>query len=132
MSLTASMNSVIHHAQNKNSPTASMKQRELSADFSPCVVFIALVDILQVWNVDKKLENAVKTKVIEPILHQNLHADISAIEPALYKDRFLDMVKSRVKAMEDVGEHEDGDYILADDKEIIVKIVKEEILKLFI
>ena len=105
MSLTASMKSVIHHAQNKNSPTASMKQRELSADLSPCVVFIALVDILQVWNVDKKLENAVKTKVIEPILHQNLHADISAIEPALYKDRFLDMVKSRVKAMEDVGDY---------------------------
>ena len=31
--------------------------------------------------------------------------------------------------MEDVGEHEDGDYILADDKEIIIKVVKEELQK---
>ena len=29
--------------------------------------------------------------------------------------------------MEDVGQHEDGDYILDDDKEIIVNIIKEEI-----
>ena len=42
-----------------------------------------------------------------------------------------DEVKDALEAMDDVGQHEDGDYILADDKEIIIKIVKEEILKLF-
>ena len=43
-----------------------------------------------------------------------------------------DEIRDALEAMEDVGQHEDGDYILADDKEIIVKIVKEEILKLFL
>jgi len=36
-------------------------------------------------------------------------------------------IRDALEAMDDVGEHEDGDYILADDKEIIVKIVKEAI-----
>ena len=82
-----------------------------SEDLTPCVVFLALVDTLQVWNVDKKLENAVKTRVIEPILHQNLHADISAIEPELYKERFFEMVKSRVLSMEDVGNFSNTDIV---------------------
>ena len=41
-------------------------------------------------------------------------------------------IRSALEAMEDVGEHEEGDYILADDKEVLVRIVKEEILKLFL
>jgi hypothetical protein len=36
-------------------------------------------------------------------------------------------IKKTLDAMEDVGQHEDGDYILGDDKEIIVNIIKEEI-----
>ena len=36
-------------------------------------------------------------------------------------------IKSALDAMDDVGQHEDGDYILADDKEILVKIIEEEI-----
>jgi len=111
MSLTGSFSSMKDH---------SMKSEFSNPELSPCVVFIALVDILQVWNVDKKLENAVKTKVIEPILHQNLHADISAIEPALYKDRFLDMVTTRVKAMEEMGDFSNSSIVkkwlnIADD-----------------
>ena len=38
-----------------------------------------------------------------------------------------DEIKDALKAMDDVGQHEDGDYILADDKQIIVKIIQEEI-----
>lgn len=38
-------------------------------------------------------------------------------------------IRDALEAMEDVGEHEDGDYILADDKEIIIKVVKEELQK---
>ena len=41
-------------------------------------------------------------------------------------------IKAALRAMADVGQHEDGDYILDDDKEIIVNIVKEEILNLFL
>jgi hypothetical protein len=29
--------------------------------------------------------------------------------------------------MPNVGEHEDGDYILADNKEVLIRIIKEEI-----
>ena len=36
-------------------------------------------------------------------------------------------IKKALDAMEDVGHHEYGDYILDDDKEIIVNIIKEEI-----
>ena len=36
-------------------------------------------------------------------------------------------IKNILDAMEDVGQHEYGDYILDDDKEIIVNIIKEEI-----
>tara|TARA_B100000282_G_scaffold130545_1_gene93590 strand:- start:183 stop:779 length:597 start_codon:yes stop_codon:yes gene_type:complete len=38
-----------------------------------------------------------------------------------------DEIRDALEAMDDVGEHEEGDYILADDKEIIVKIVKEAV-----
>lgn len=38
-----------------------------------------------------------------------------------------DEIKGALEAMDDVGQHEDGDYILADDKQIIVKIIQEEI-----
>ena len=59
----------------------------------------------------------------------------AGIDPFLDSDDIdadEDEIRDALEAMEDVGEHEDGDYILADDKEIIVKIVKEEILKLFL
>ena len=36
-------------------------------------------------------------------------------------------IKKTLDAMDDVGQHEDGDYILADDKQIIIKIIQEEI-----
>ena len=38
-----------------------------------------------------------------------------------------DEIKDALEAMDDVGEHEEGDYILADDKEVIIKIIKEEV-----
>lgn len=38
-----------------------------------------------------------------------------------------DEIKDALEAMGDVGQHEDGDYILADDKEIIIKIIEEEV-----
>jgi len=59
----------------------------------------------------------------------------AGIDPFLDSDDIdadEDEIRAALEAMDDVGEHEDGDYILADDKEIIVKIVKEEIIKLFL
>jgi len=40
-------------------------------------------------------------------------------------------IRAALGAMDDVGEHEDGDYILADDKQILIKVIKEE-LKIFL
>ena len=36
-------------------------------------------------------------------------------------------IRDALEAMEDVGEHEEGDYILGDDKEIIIKVIEEEL-----
>tara|TARA_B100001094_G_C18030381_1_gene719821 strand:+ start:376 stop:855 length:480 start_codon:yes stop_codon:yes gene_type:complete len=36
-------------------------------------------------------------------------------------------IKAALDSMNDVGQHEDGDYILADDKEVLIKIIKEEL-----
>ncbi len=54
----------------------------------------------------------------------------AGIEPFLDSDDIdadEEEIRDALETMEDVGQHEDGDYILADDKEIIVKIVKEEV-----
>ena len=59
----------------------------------------------------------------------------AGIDPFLDSDDIdadEDEIRDALEAMEDVGEHEEGDYILDDGKEIIIKIVKEEILKLFL
>ena len=58
----------------------------------------------------------------------------AGIDPFLDSDDIdadEDEIRGALEAMDDVGEHEEGDYILGDDKEIIVKIVKEE-LKIFL
>ncbi len=36
-------------------------------------------------------------------------------------------IKDALEAMDDVGQHEEGDYILADDKEVVIKAIQEEI-----
>ena len=36
-------------------------------------------------------------------------------------------IRDALEVMDDVGQHKDGDYILADDEEIIVKILKEAV-----
>lgn len=53
----------------------------------------------------------------------------SGVDPFLeaLPDSDEEEIKNTLDAMEDVGQHEDGDYILDDDKEIIVNIIKEEI-----
>lgn len=54
----------------------------------------------------------------------------AGIDPFLDSDDIdadEDEIRDALEAMEDVGEHEDGDYILADDKEIIIKVIKEEL-----
>jgi hypothetical protein len=38
-----------------------------------------------------------------------------------------DEIKDALTAMKDVGQHKEGDYILADDEEIIIKVIEEEI-----
>jgi len=53
----------------------------------------------------------------------------SGMDPFLeaLPDSDAEETKKALDAMEDVGQHEYGDYILDDDKEIIVNIIKEEV-----
>lgn len=53
----------------------------------------------------------------------------SGLDPFLkaLPDSSEEEIKKTLDAMDDVGQHEDGDYILADDKQIIIKIIQEEI-----
>ena len=53
----------------------------------------------------------------------------SGMDPFLKAlDASEESIKVALKAMNDVGQHEDGDYILADDKEVnIEEIIKEEV-----
>jgi hypothetical protein len=69
-----------------------------------------------------------------------IHVDPEAIRKVLKDeggasgiDASEDSIKAALDAMKDVGQHEDGDYILADDKEVYIKkIIREEIIKLFL
>ena len=59
----------------------------------------------------------------------------AGIDPFLKSDDIEaeeEEVRAALEAMEDVGEHEDGDYILADDKQVLIKVIEEEIVKLFL
>ena len=53
-------------------------------------------------------------------------------------DAEAEEVQAALSSMDDVGEHEDGDYILQDDEtfktddKILIKVIKEEIIKLFL
>tara|TARA_Y100000592_G_scaffold50021_1_gene79194 strand:- start:4738 stop:5292 length:555 start_codon:yes stop_codon:yes gene_type:complete len=53
-------------------------------------------------------------------------------------DAEAEEVQAALSAMDDVGEHEDGDYILQDDEtfktsdKILIQVIKEEIIKLFL
>ncbi len=38
-----------------------------------------------------------------------------------------DEIRDALDAMDDVGEHEEGDYILADDEQVIIKAIEEQI-----
>ena len=54
----------------------------------------------------------------------------AGMDPFLDSDKLdadKDEIGDALDSMDDVGQHEEGDYILADDKEIIIKIIEEEI-----
>ena len=54
----------------------------------------------------------------------------AGIDPFLDSDDIdadEDEIRDALEAMDDVGEHEEGDYILADDEQVIIKIIQEEV-----
>ena len=54
----------------------------------------------------------------------------AGIDPFLDSENITadeDEIKSALEAMDDVGEHEEGDYILADDEQVIIKTIEEEL-----
>ena len=66
----------------------------------PVVVFLAVIDVLQIWNAKKKGERMLKQNLVEPLKGKGAHADISAIEPARYKTRFIRMLTERIRPFE--------------------------------
>jgi len=52
---------------------------------------IAMIDFMQVWNFSKKIENALKTKIM-----RQSKTGISAIEPQAYADRFYKFMSREV------------------------------------
>ena len=54
----------------------------------------------------------------------------AGIDPFLDSDEIdadEDEIRDALEAMDDVGQHKEGDYILADDEQVIIKIIQEEI-----
>ena len=57
----------------------------------PCFLYIGIIDMLQPYNMQKKLENMFKTKI------RCLKEDkISAVQPYLYRARFMHFVRESV------------------------------------
>ena len=80
---------------------AFLSPRVFSADkLKPVVVFLAIIDVLQVWNAKKRLENIVKTRIIGPALGLGFTSNISAVEPYRYKQRFMRMLTERIRKVE--------------------------------
>lgn len=50
------------------------------------VLYMGIIDILQEYNMKKKLENAYKSMKIDPL-------SISAVEPKLYSKRFINFLE---------------------------------------
>lgn len=61
----------------------------LSADLRH-IYHIAIIDYLQDYNFDKKLENALKT------IWRGRHSEISAVPPVRYAKRFIEFMESEV------------------------------------
>ena len=56
-----------------------------------CYLYIGIIDMLQPYNMEKKLENLLKTKI--RCLKEN---KISAIQPYLYRARFMEYMRDTV------------------------------------
>eukprot|EP00946_MAST-07B_sp_MAST-7B-sp1_P000503 g503.t1 len=86
--------------------------RAEGAHLNRAVIFVAVIDILQQWNSQKKAENFLKTKIIIPVKKKKaeFNADISAQNPFKYLDRFTAMVKNVIGPLR--AEHSE----LADDE----------------
>ena len=52
------------------------------------IYHIGIIDYLQEWNFNKKIEHSFKTKI-----RRSSRKLISAVEPVFYKQRFLDSMK---------------------------------------
>lgn len=59
---------------------------ELSEELSDAVLYFGIIDILQDYDITKKLENAYKSIQVDP-------SSISAVDPKLYSKRFQEFIK---------------------------------------
>lgn len=52
--------------------------------------FFSIIDIFQEWNMRKKMENSIKSLMYEA-------SEISAVNPILYRDRFLKFLRALIE-----------------------------------
>ena len=62
-----------------------------SHEREPCYLYLGLIDVLQPYDLNKKSENFVKTKV-----RRLKESHISAVEPGYYKTRFMRFMRDSV------------------------------------
>ena len=68
------------------------KTRIIGADHKEtCFLYVGIIDMLQPYNVEKKIENLFKTKII--FLREE---NISSVQPYLYRTRFLQFMRESV------------------------------------
>lgn len=69
----------------------------LDGQAEPCLIFLGIIDILQTYDMTKTLEHIWKAKLL-------LQRDISAVNPNLYGNRFLQFMRSCFVQNSDVPE----------------------------
>ena len=80
---------------------AFIEAQKNEGKLQPAVIFVAIIDVLQQWNSQKKAENFLKTKIIIPVKKKkaDFNADISAQNPLKYFDRFTTMANHVVESL---------------------------------
>jgi len=71
--------------QQQTGSSKSTTPSESSGEISDVILYFGIIDILQDYDISKKLEHAYKSLQVDP-------TSISAVDPKLYSKRFRDFI----------------------------------------
>lgn len=69
----------------QHSGSSKFTSSKSSGEISDVILYFGIIDILQDYDISKKLEHAYKSLQVDP-------ASISAVDPKLYSKRFRDFI----------------------------------------